>query len=100
MRKTVQEIFLQTPPQKQVMMYSATLSKEIRPVCKKFCQDVMLTTNTSSTMITPSSTTPIISMKQRMHPNPRAHNNHHHQAQSRILQRGVHAYPMMRIGRR
>ena len=27
-----------TPHEKQVMMYSATLDKEIRPVCRKFCQ--------------------------------------------------------------
>ena len=25
----------------QVMLFSATLSKEVRPVCKKFCQDPM-----------------------------------------------------------
>lgn len=36
MRKDVQEIFKNTPHEKQVMMFSATLSKEIRPVCKKF----------------------------------------------------------------
>ena len=30
-----------TPHEKQVMMFSATLSKESRPVCKKFMQDVM-----------------------------------------------------------
>merc|ERR1712001_145722 len=36
MRKDVQEIFRATPHEKQVMMFSATLSKEIRPVCKKF----------------------------------------------------------------
>ena len=41
MRRTVQEIFKATPHDKQVMMFSATLSKEIRPVCKKFCQDPM-----------------------------------------------------------
>ena len=40
MRKDVQEIFRNTPHEKQVMMFSATLSKEIRPVCKKFMQDV------------------------------------------------------------
>merc|ERR1719240_2516827 len=40
MRRDVQEIFRATPHQKQVMMYSATLSKQIRLVCKKFCQDV------------------------------------------------------------
>merc|ERR1739848_787891 len=39
MRRDVQEIFRMTPHEKQVMMFSATLSKEIRPVCKKFCQD-------------------------------------------------------------
>jgi len=36
MRKDVQEIFKATPHEKQVMMFSATLSKEIRPVCRKF----------------------------------------------------------------
>ncbi|OIV96488.1 hypothetical protein TanjilG_07880 [Lupinus angustifolius] len=41
MRKDVQDIFKLTPHDKQVMMFSATLSKEIRPVCKKFMQDVM-----------------------------------------------------------
>ena len=40
MRRDVQEIFRATPHEKQVMMFSATLSKEIRPVCKKFMQDV------------------------------------------------------------
>lgn len=40
MRRDVQEIFRSTPHGKQVMMFSATLSKEIRPVCKKFMQDV------------------------------------------------------------
>jgi superfamily II DNA/RNA helicase len=40
MRKDVQQIFKSTPHDKQVMMFSATLSKEIRPVCRKFCQDV------------------------------------------------------------
>lgn len=39
MRKDVQEIFKSTPHEKQVMMFSATLSKDIRPVCKKFMQD-------------------------------------------------------------
>lgn len=39
MRKDVQEIFKATPHEKQVMMFSATLSKDIRPVCKKFMQD-------------------------------------------------------------
>lgn len=40
MRKDVQTIFKATPHEKQVMMYSATLDKEIRPICRKFCQDV------------------------------------------------------------
>jgi ATP-dependent RNA helicase UAP56/SUB2 len=39
MRRDVQAIFRSTPHEKQVMMYSATLSKEIRPVCKKFTTD-------------------------------------------------------------
>merc|ERR1712226_136164 len=41
MRRDIQEIFRMTPHEKQVMMFSATLSKDIRPVCKKFCQDPM-----------------------------------------------------------
>ena len=41
MRRDVQEIFRMTPHDKQVLLFSATLSKEIRPVCKKFCQDPM-----------------------------------------------------------
>merc|ERR1711931_369592 len=41
MRRDVQEIFRNSPHEKQVMMYSATLSKDIRPVCKKFMQDPM-----------------------------------------------------------
>lgn len=41
MRRDVQDIFRLTPHEKQVMMFSATLSKEIRPVCKKFMQDVI-----------------------------------------------------------
>uniref|UniRef100_A0A7N6A8Z0 RNA helicase n=1 Tax=Anabas testudineus TaxID=64144 RepID=A0A7N6A8Z0_ANATE len=41
MRRDVQEIFRLTPHEKQVMMFSATLSKEIRPVCRKFMQDPM-----------------------------------------------------------
>jgi len=38
MRRDVQAIFRATPHEKQVMMFSATLSKEIRPVCRKFTQ--------------------------------------------------------------
>lgn len=39
MRRDVQDIFRATPHQKQVMMFSATLSKEVRPTCKKFMQN-------------------------------------------------------------
>ena len=42
MRRDVQTIFKATPHEKQVMMYSATLDKEIRPICRKFCQDVRI----------------------------------------------------------
>ncbi|BGP40512.1 Suppressor of the cold-sensitive snRNP bioproteinsis mutant brr1-1 [Rhodotorula kratochvilovae] len=38
MRRDVQEIFKATPHHKQVMMFSATLAKEIRVTCKKFMQ--------------------------------------------------------------
>ncbi|KAM9686015.1 ATP-dependent RNA helicase DDX39A isoform 2-T2 [Trichechus inunguis] len=41
MRRDVQEIFRLTPHEKQCMMFSATLNKEIRPVCRKFMQDPM-----------------------------------------------------------
>jgi hypothetical protein len=40
MRADVQAIFRKTPHDKQVMMFSATLSAEIRPVVKKFMRDV------------------------------------------------------------
>jgi ATP-dependent RNA helicase UAP56/SUB2 len=36
MRAQVQKIFLKTPHEKQVMMFSATMAKEVRPVCLKF----------------------------------------------------------------
>ncbi|KAF9400496.1 Suppressor of the cold-sensitive snRNP biogenesis mutant brr1-1 [Podila epigama] len=39
MRRDVQEIFKSTPHHKQVMMFSATLSKEVRAVCKRFMQN-------------------------------------------------------------
>jgi len=42
MRHDVQEIFKMTPQEKQVMMFSATLPKELRVVCKKFMQEVSL----------------------------------------------------------
>ncbi|KAK2829982.1 hypothetical protein Q5P01_017913 [Channa striata] len=35
MHRDVQEIFRMSPHEKQVMMFSAILSKEIRPVCRK-----------------------------------------------------------------
>jgi len=40
MRSDVQEVFKLTPHDKQVMMFSATLDKEVRPICKKFMTDV------------------------------------------------------------
>ncbi|ODQ45115.1 hypothetical protein PICMEDRAFT_17611 [Pichia membranifaciens NRRL Y-2026] len=39
MRRDVQDIFRATPFQKQVMMFSATLSNEMRPICKKFMKN-------------------------------------------------------------
>jgi ATP-dependent RNA helicase UAP56/SUB2 len=42
MRNDVQNIFFATPRQKQVMMFSATLPKDIRPVVKKFMHTVGL----------------------------------------------------------
>jgi ATP-dependent RNA helicase UAP56/SUB2 len=36
MRSDVQAIFKSTPVKKQVMMFSATLPKEIREICRKF----------------------------------------------------------------
>jgi ATP-dependent RNA helicase UAP56/SUB2 len=41
MRSQIQQIFLYTPHDKQVMMFSATLSNEIRPIAKKFMQNPM-----------------------------------------------------------
>jgi ATP-dependent RNA helicase UAP56/SUB2 len=40
MRSDIQEIFKLTPHNKQVMMFSATLNKGTRNICKKFMQDV------------------------------------------------------------
>jgi ATP-dependent RNA helicase UAP56/SUB2 len=40
MRRDVQEIFRTTPHHKQVMMFSATLAKDIRVTCKKFMANV------------------------------------------------------------
>jgi ATP-dependent RNA helicase UAP56/SUB2 len=39
MRKDIQQIFIETPKKKQVMMFSATMTKETRELCKKFMQD-------------------------------------------------------------
>jgi ATP-dependent RNA helicase UAP56/SUB2 len=39
MRRDVQQIFKATPHEKQVMMFSATMAKEIRPVARKFTQN-------------------------------------------------------------
>ncbi len=40
MRADIQEIFKLTPHDKQVMMFSATLSQDMRTVCKKFMSNV------------------------------------------------------------
>jgi len=45
MRKDLQTIFVSTPHEKQVMMFSATLSKAIRPICRHFtteAQEVLI----------------------------------------------------------
>jgi ATP-dependent RNA helicase UAP56/SUB2 len=39
MRRQVQQIFINTPHDKQVMMFTATLPKDLRPLCRKFCQE-------------------------------------------------------------
>merc|ERR1712185_382978 len=39
MRRDIQQIFMETPKKKQVMMFSATMSSEMRQVCKKFMHD-------------------------------------------------------------
>merc|ERR1712176_1605684 len=39
MRKDIQQIFIETPKKKQVMMFSATMTTETRALCKKFMQD-------------------------------------------------------------
>merc|ERR1711977_129834 len=39
MRGDIQKIFLETPKKKQVMMFSATMTPEVRTLCKKFMQD-------------------------------------------------------------
>lgn len=39
MRKDIQQIFIETPKKKQVMMFSATMTTETRGLCKKFMQN-------------------------------------------------------------
>lgn len=41
MRTTVQKIFLRTPHEKQVMMFSATMAPDVRAICHKFMNDPM-----------------------------------------------------------
>lgn len=52
MRRDVQEIFKATPHEKQVMMFSATLSAEIRAVCKRFMQNPLEVYVDSDTKLT------------------------------------------------
>lgn len=40
MRADVQDVFKRTPHDKQVLMFSATLAGDVRPICKKFMTDV------------------------------------------------------------
>merc|ERR1719436_402682 len=39
MRRDIQQVFVDTPKKKQVMMFSATMTSETRGLCKKFTQD-------------------------------------------------------------
>jgi len=39
MRRDVQEIFRATPTNKQVMMFTATLSEQTKPICHKFMRN-------------------------------------------------------------
>ena len=39
MRGDVQAIFKSTPPKKQVMMFSATMTDEVKTICRKFMRD-------------------------------------------------------------
>jgi ATP-dependent RNA helicase UAP56/SUB2 len=39
MRGDVQAIFKTTPPQKQVMMFSATMSPDVKNICRKFMRN-------------------------------------------------------------
>lgn len=40
MRSDVQEIFVKTPPKKQMMMFTATLNEKIKEVALKFMKEV------------------------------------------------------------
>lgn len=39
MRGDVQSIFKTTPPQKQVMMFSATMAPTVKDICRKFMRN-------------------------------------------------------------
>lgn len=39
MRADIQQIFIHTPHQKQVMMFSATIPEKMKEDCKKFLQN-------------------------------------------------------------
>ena len=39
MRSDIQQIFKRTPHSKQVMMFTATLSNEIKQTCRKFMRN-------------------------------------------------------------
>jgi ATP-dependent RNA helicase UAP56/SUB2 len=52
MRRDVQEIFKATPHEKQVMMFSATLSADMRAVCKRFMQNPLEVYVDSDTKLT------------------------------------------------
>lgn len=39
MRQDVQSIFKATPPKKQVMMFSATMTDEVKNICRKFMRN-------------------------------------------------------------
>jgi hypothetical protein len=52
MRRDVQEIFRATPHHKQVMMFSATLAKDIRVTCKKFMANVCDFRGVGSSLLT------------------------------------------------
>lgn len=39
MRGDIQDIFIKTPHEKQVMMFSATMPKEMKKDCKKYLQN-------------------------------------------------------------